>query len=62
MKNIFVPQNNCGQENNKMGKNLFYLENSRFVLINLKPVENSAECLCEGFGPAISQQSHKVYN
>lgn len=55
MRNIFVPLNNCGQENNKVDRNLrCYLEFSGFGLVKLQSVENSSGCLCEGFCPEIS--------
>lgn len=62
-KNIFVPQNNYGQESSRVEKNLWCsLEDSRFVLIKLQLAENSARCLCKGLSYEISQQSQIVYN
>lgn len=58
LKNIFVLQNNCGQDKNKVGKNFCFY----WKIFKLQPVEYSAGCLYKGFGLEACQQSCKVCN
>lgn len=59
MKNIFVPQNNCGQEYSKVGKKLCCcLKNSGFVLMKWEILLG----LCAKGLALKSVSSHNAYN
>lgn len=65
MKNIFVPQNNYGQEAEiQQGgeEPLLFSGNGGFVLIKLHPVGNFAGCRCKRLSPETSQQNHEAYD